>query len=259
MQNTARIPVRPLSYEDKDIALTRELVLDYDKGFIYITDKDDPTVLHDITKLIADTYLSKINGDNTTVTINGEVYNLSQLLGSLNKSKISILNTADSASVPADVNYDHNSITVEGKVVSVYGFNEAPNNSIPRKVDGSLIWSVDGADELEPAPGAYDNVIDALPTNDKIVLYNKSGVYTKLTASLYPIYTIEMPKSLPRHAHFEWKLDCEVNSEIKFPSNIIWVTNEVTTILNGKSYIFNIETWDYGATWIISYIIFNTI
>lgn len=259
MNDTARIPVRPLDYEDRDIALTRELVIDYKTGFIYITDKDDPTELIDITKLIADSYLSKINGDNTTVTINGEVYNLSELLSSLNKSKISILNTADTIGIPADVNYDHNSITVEGKVVSLYGFNDAPNNSIPRKVDGTVVWSVENADELEPAPGAYNNVIDIDPTNDKIVLYNKPCVYTNLTASLYPVYDIEMPISLPRHARFEWKLDCKTDSEIKFPSNIVWITDEVTSIFNGKSYIFNIETWDYGATWIISTTIFNTI
>lgn len=265
MNNKARIPVRPLSYADRDIALTRELVIDYGengdigKGHIYITDKDDPSILIDITKMIADSYLQNINGDNTTVTINNEVYNLSELLGALNKSKITILNTADSVGVPADINYDHKSITVEDKVVSIYGFNTAPNNSILKKVDGTVVWSTEEGEDLEPHPGDYDNVITIIPTNDKIVLYAKTAVYTELTATLYPVYTIEMPTSLPRYFRFAWKLDSKVDSEIKFPSNIVWITDEVTSIIEDKTYIFNIETWDYGHTWIISATVFDKI
>lgn len=259
----ARIPVRPLSYNDRDIALTRELIIDYGdsdagkKGHIYITDKDDPNVLIDITKLIADSYLSNINGDNTQITINGEVYNLSQLLSELKRNEVVIVNSADSVGVPANVNYDHSSISISNNLVSVYGFGVAAEGSTPKKVNGELVWTLpDGSGELEPEPGARDNVIPALPTNDKIVLYAKPGVYTDLTTSLYPIYTVEMPTSQPRYAHFAWRLDAKVNSEIRFPSNIIWIDPEVTTITSGKSYIFTIQTWDYGVTWIVSVITF---
>lgn len=253
----ARIPVRPLPYSDRDIAMTREIIIDYDKGNIYITDKDDPTILIDITKLIADSYLSNINGDNTSVTINGEVYNLSELLSELKKNKIEILNSADAISVPADVNYDHRSVTVDGVLVSIYGFMKAPNLSTPRKVDGQLVWDSPKGDDLEPTPGASDNVITVIPTNDHIVLYAKPGVYTHLTAALEPLYHIEMPTSQPRYAHFAWRLDSEVISTIKFPANIEWVTTEVASIIAKRSYIFNIETWDYGVTWIISHIEFD--
>lgn len=258
----ARIPVRPLSYEDRDIALTRELIIDYGdsgtgKGNIYITDKDDPTILIDITKLIAESYLSNINGDNTTVTINGELYNLSELLSLLKRNNISIVNSADSVAVPADTNYDHMSISIENKMVGLHGFISAGNYSTPKKINGELIWLVDNPDELEPPPGSSNNVITVIPTNDKIVLYAKQGVYCNLTEALEPLYKIEMPLSVPRYAKFAWRLDSDVISEIKFPSNIIWITQEVGPIAKGISYIFNIETWDYGNTWIVSHIQFN--
>lgn len=36
----SRVPVRALSYENKDMAVPKELVIDYDAGIIYVTDKD---------------------------------------------------------------------------------------------------------------------------------------------------------------------------------------------------------------------------
>ena len=44
----ARIPVIALSYEDKDIAKKKELLVDYKKGGIYVVDAEDRTIIHDI-------------------------------------------------------------------------------------------------------------------------------------------------------------------------------------------------------------------
>lgn len=258
--NRARIPVRPLPYSDRDLAMTRELVIDYDKGNIYITDKDDPTMLIDITKLIADSYLSNINGDKTNVTINGEVYNLADILTELKQNKITILNSADTQAVPASVNYDHNSVSIKDNMVSLYGFTDAPNFSTPMKKDNVLVWLTpeDSGDPSEPTPGANINVIDISPTNDYIILYNKPFQYTKITTSPRSNFLIKLPLSMPKFSRLRWKIDTDVQLSLSFPSNIIWIDDDIMAtpvqklIAAGHSYLIDLETWDFGTTWMVT-------
>lgn len=258
--NRARIPVRPLPYSDRDLAMTRELVIDYDKGNIYITDKDDPTLLIDITKLIADSYLSNINGDNTNVTINGEIYNLAELLAELKRNKITILNSADSMAAPASVNYDHASISIQNNVVSMFGFEEASNFSTPMKLDNQLVWKnpEDMGDPSEPTPGANINVIDIMPTNDYIILYNKPYQYTRIITSPRSNFLIKLPLSMPKFSRLRWRIDTDIQLSLSFPSNIIWIDDDIMAtpvqklITAGHSYLIDMETWDFGATWVVT-------
>lgn len=254
-----RIPVRPLPYNDRDLAMTREIIIDYDKGNIYITDKDDPTILIDITKLIADSYLSNINGDNTTVTINGEVYNLSSLLAELKKEKIKILNTADSSSVPAGLNYDQDSLSLHNNIISIYGFEDAEDMATPMKKDGQLIWKVERKgptdNPMEPQPGDKENTILILPTNDSIILYNKPQMRTYISEVLYDPYIVKLPFSMPVYSMMRWKFDTmKYDVNLSFPENIVWLDPKLTVIPNHTTYILTFDTWDSGRTWLVRYI-----
>ena len=74
-----RIPIRPLQYAKKDLALTDELIIDYGKTgneswHIYLTDSNDSSVLIDLTQLMIDQMLpkAKINADEFDISIDGE-------------------------------------------------------------------------------------------------------------------------------------------------------------------------------------------
>ena len=68
-----RLPLRPLSLSDKDLAQTKELLIDNlgdDPSYhIYITDSKDRTRLIDLTNLYSEN--PNISGDNLTITIDG--------------------------------------------------------------------------------------------------------------------------------------------------------------------------------------------
>ena len=251
-----RIPVRPLPYDDRDIAMTRELVIDYDKGNLYITDKEDPSILIDITKLIAESYLSNINGDNTEITINGEVYNLAELLTLLKKERIRVLNSADHIAVPIDVSIDQLSLSVKDHTLQLYGFDKAGDYARPMKKDGFLYWEElkDNGDIREPQPGDRENTILILPTNDKIVLYNKPQMRSYVSENLYPEYTIEMPFSRPVYSQMKLKFDAfKEDIFIRWPTNLVWVDPEVNVIPCHITYIFSFDTWDSGRTWNVNH------
>ena len=72
-----RIPIRPLALKDKDLASTKELLIDNlgdnPTYHIFITDDKDRTKLIDITNLIIKEILfPTVNADNMQVTIEGE-------------------------------------------------------------------------------------------------------------------------------------------------------------------------------------------
>ena len=71
--NMGRLPLRPLSLSDKDLAQTKELLIDNlgdDPSYhIYITDSKDRTRLIDLTNLYSEN--PNISGDNLTITIDG--------------------------------------------------------------------------------------------------------------------------------------------------------------------------------------------
>lgn len=62
LDNTARVPVRPLTYENKDLANPKEIVVDYTTGEIYICDKNKNlvNVTADVAK-VTEQVIEKIN------------------------------------------------------------------------------------------------------------------------------------------------------------------------------------------------------
>ena len=82
-----RLPTRPLSYENKDLAYNRELIADYTTGNLYL--KDDTGNIIDLSQKISQTIIESgqiaqylnvtytgFDGEETTVTINAAVIDL---------------------------------------------------------------------------------------------------------------------------------------------------------------------------------------
>lgn len=100
MRFNARIPVIPLPYKDRRLAVEKELVIDYGHDdvypTIYIVDEKDRTKLWDITQGIRDS-VSTMPGDNLTIEIDGvgtfelgDLLNLLYTIGLTHKEDFSI-------------------------------------------------------------------------------------------------------------------------------------------------------------------------
>lgn len=269
----ARIPVIALSYSDKDIAKEKELLIDYKQGGIYVVDAEDRTIIHDLSKLIAENYLSNISGDNTYITIEGiGLINLGDILKILYDSKIELVNIIDdSVSLPAGVSFDNKSITVANNKVEVYGFHNAKPLATPRvSEDGSRIEWIGGVEEVrpggdigivdqppggfEPPLGAKQNVLYIYPKDGTIILYNKPQQYTAINIDEYDSYDIRFPLTMMQYAKFYWRLDASLAFNMAWPKNITWLNPRPNSTAADNIYIFECQTWDYGNTWIISYI-----
>ena len=83
--NMSRIPIRPLSLSNKDLASTKELIIDNlgDKPsyHLYITDSEDRTKLIDITSLMIE---SRINLDGRYDNQRGLIFNLGSNITNFN-------------------------------------------------------------------------------------------------------------------------------------------------------------------------------
>lgn len=86
-QATTRLPFRPLSYENVDLAYNRELIADYTNGNLYL--KDDQGQIIDLSEKISQIIIESgdiskylnvtyngFDGEETTVTINAAVIDL---------------------------------------------------------------------------------------------------------------------------------------------------------------------------------------
>lgn len=274
----ARIPVIALDYEDRDIAKEKELLIDYKKGGIYVVDAEDRTIIHDITKLIAENYLNQIDGSNTYVNIEGiGIVDLSSIIKLLYDSRINLnISIDDAVAIPKDAVLDNASISIFGNKVEVFGFHNAKPLSTPQmSADGTRIEWVGGVDDdnarpgddteildeppggFEPPKGAKQNVLYIYPTadNSAIVLYNKPQQYTPIKEdTAAESYVIKLPLSKDQYAKFHWRLDSEAEHAIAWPTNITWLNPKPETAEANGVYIFECQTWDYGNTWIISYI-----
>lgn len=270
----ARIPVIPLDYNQRDIAKNKELLLDYAGGGLYVVDAEDRTIIHDLTKMIADNYLNQINGDNTYVTIEGlGLVNLAYILKVLHDSRVELLNTSadDAMAIPTGTAYDSKSIIVANNKVEVYGFHNAKPLSTPRvSEDGSRIEWVGGVEEIrpggdidkvdeppggfEPPLGAKQNVLYIYPNQGVIILYNKPQQFTPIKSADDPSYEIRFPLTIMQYSKFFWRLDADEAFEMQWPGNLIWLNKKPERTRSENVWIFECTTWDYGNTWMIKYI-----
>ena len=105
MPRYTRIPVIPESYDNRQRAVCKELLVNYDTGDIYIVSKDDPSVLIDVTNKIKES-IKNIEGANIEVTIEGiGTINLQELMKQMNetaKSSLKAIPTGDSIKYVTD-------------------------------------------------------------------------------------------------------------------------------------------------------------
>lgn len=254
-----RIPIIPLDYTEKELALKKELILDYDNYRIYVVDSEDRNIIHDLTQVLIDEYLTNIDGDNVWVTIEGieGKVNLSQILSDLYKSKIEVVNTLPAELMtPTNIRFDHKSVTVEDNTISIYGFKHAKPLSTPRKgLDGTIEW-IAGEDDTS-MDNKKSNVIYIYPNKDQITLFQKSQQYTILSQYVKEdILNIHLPKTNEEFYQVKWRVDSAIDAELVFSEDlsISWYggdDNAVNKVEAYATYLFTFDTWDFGETWTV--------
>jgi hypothetical protein len=82
----ARVPVRPLSYDNKDSATPKELIIDYTKGKVYVCDENgiiiDISVNSDTLQAVVDYFTDNptLITENITIELNGQDVPLSDAI-----------------------------------------------------------------------------------------------------------------------------------------------------------------------------------
>lgn len=262
-----RIPIIPLDYTERELALKKELILDYDNYRIYVVDSEDRNIIHDLTQVLIDEYLTNIDGDNVWVTIEGieGKVNLSQILSELYESKIEIVNTLPSeVMTPTNIRFDHQSVTVEDNTISLYGFKDAKPLSTPRKgLSGTIEW-IAGEDDTS-LDNKKSNVIYIYPNNNQINLYQKNNQYTILPQYIDGTnLTVNLPKTNEEYFQIQWKVDSGISATFNFmaSSDMSWYGGDMNALTNTETYttyVITFDTWDYGETWTASYESFHNL
>ena len=213
---SSRIPVRPLSYESKALALPKELLMDYKNAKIYICDVNGKIV--DITakmisqtnQIISDTLKSTESeeiikniditlDDGTIVTIEGgiislfnQLANTNNSLNSLKDSIIEYINSEVGGSIPTAATTIPLPDTEKGSIGSnnsVYALSDHTHPKGPSTVADSaksVEWdNIENKPDLSGADHDHDNVYYKKTGGDisgEVGLLNQKGLYGYATS-----------------------------------------------------------------------------
>ena len=281
MPRYTRIPVIPESYDNKQRAVCKELLVNYDTGDIYIVSKDDPSVLIDVTNKIKES-IKNIEGANIEVTIEGiGTINLQELMKQMNetaKSSLKAIPTGDSIKYVTDkAVLDNKSLEINHKAnkIQIKGFKEADDNTMLVKRDGIAKWvpviTTDntGSSDEPTTPGITGgnstpiNPDDGLsskchildPSDHKLYLLSSKRQKTIMPTSYFKVI---LPTPMDERTDIEWLLitDEKNTPDVSFPTNLFW--EELFDQLSPSTmHAFKFSTWDGGRTWAASFRKYN--
>ena len=283
MPRYTRIPVIPESYDNKQRAVCKELLVNYDTGDIYIVSKDDPTVLIDVTSKIKES-IKNIEGANIEITIDGiGTINLEELMKDMNetvKSSLKAIPTGESIKYITDkAVLDTKSLEINKKnnTIQIKGFKEAEENTMLVKRNGVATWlpvitsDITGGSSEEPTtPGVSGggstttNPVDGLsakcyildPSDHKLYLLSSKRQKTIMPTSYFKVI---LPTPIDERTDIEWLLVTDENNtpEVTFPNNLFW--DELFDSLSPSTmHEFKFSTWDGGITWAASFRKYNS-
>jgi hypothetical protein len=151
-QNSGRIPIIPLPYEMKALAVENEFIYDNKTGSIYFAKKDGS--LFDITSKLAE-LIQNANASNTEIEIEGieGTIKLSRILQILWENKVTFTSKENvSAYIPVGKQFDFKSTELKNNFIQLYGFDQADEECIPVKINGRIYWrkATSASTELSP-------------------------------------------------------------------------------------------------------------
>lgn len=262
MRDITRTPIIPLDFQQQARAVTREVIIDYDKGEIYAVDPIDNKKLINLTNRIKQevfNYLEKLQGNqitditNTYVTIEdvGRV-NIADFLKFLSEYggvDAFPVNNGEPLALRG-LRYDNASIVTYSDRVAVAGFDEAGNNYVPVKKNGTIQWTP--ISNLPTPDGYTPNKYDINDITIKKGVINLTENPIQMTTDINCLAELRFPADLDtRYCIIKWITSVEKinHAGIIFPNNIIWRYSNEPNYTKGVIYIYEFETFDGGKTW----------
>lgn len=258
-----RIPIIPLPYEYKNMAVKRELIIDEKEGKLYLVSSEDESKLIDITQSVAD-HIKELEGEIVYVTIEGVgTVNIEEFLNIINKkieSSVQLQDITEVKYVAQTKNIDERSLQKHFNKIQITGFATAPNRTIPMKKDNKIEWvniyGLDGDNDVDSSiDSCYGNVYEIIPQNR--VLYPIISKRQK-TTNLIEDCKVILPTPLSDYCSIEWYFVIGgVVPKLAFSENILF--KNLDEIKPNNKYVFSFKTFDGGDTWLGSVDCFNTL
>lgn len=137
--HSTRIPVQPLPYENRSLAVERELIVNYDDGSMYIT-ADNGKIIDITSKLVE--LIQNANASNSDITIDGiGTIKLARLLQILWENRMQFSSKDSIATcIPKGSKVDFKSIEIKDNIIQMADYDDAGENTIPVKVNGKIRW-----------------------------------------------------------------------------------------------------------------------
>lgn len=264
MRLNDRVPVIPLSYEMRELAVERELIANPDTGEIYVvgtTKAPDGTpegeitgggnIIYNITDAIVDILLNQgLESGRLVIEIEGlGLVNLSDFLNILYKKQIELKIRGVGMAIPKNIVYDNLSLVVKNNVVQIKGFDTAEGGTTLQKDDrGNITWThyVTGSDSGSNGT-SHGDVFTLLPDelNNLKLISSKPQQTNKFVTPK----TVVMPIPTTDYCKIVWKVATGTNPIVHFPLNITWEFDNGDKLISNSIHIFEFETWNAGITW----------
>ena len=261
MRAVTRTPIIPLTYDQQARAVEREILIDYDRGEIWVVSPTDKSKLINITakiKQAVTNYIDSYAGSQITdithtyVIIKGVGrINTAEFLEFLAKNTIHGFPANDKGPMALTrLVYDNESILALKNKVVVAGFPDAGENYVPTKKNGTIVWvPISNLPTPEGyTPNKYD-VSNIEPINN-ILQLTENPIQKSL--DLEGIISLRLPTpSDVNYCHIKLILSLAnaENTAILFDSRIVWRYSTDSDLNKGITYIYEFETYDSGVTW----------
>lgn len=234
-----RAVCRPLSYQHREYCVTKELMVDYTNGKLYVVSADDRSVIFDVTQEILNLVATDVPGDTINVTINGETVNLRDLLNDIKNNGLQVCNAKTKAAVPS-MYYDNQSLVLKDGFVQVSNYDKGKEYQVPYKKGNTLEWD-------------YTNNIVNLETptikDSKITL--ESGKYYYSTNIKNPISIELKHTNKTKYSKILWTVKFgDLAPALTFLGGVKWEFDTSKITIADTIIEFMFETYDGGYTWI---------
>ncbi len=261
MRDITRTPIIPLDLEHQARAVNREILIDYDRGEIWVVSPTDKNKLINLTSKIKQAvtdYIDSYQGSqitditNTYVTIDGiGRINVAEFLKFISEHSIHGFPANNSKPMALTrLAYDNESILALRNKVVVAGFPEAGEDYIPVKKNGTIQWTpISNLPTPEGyTPNKYD-ISETLPI-DGVITLTENPIQKSL--NLEGVISLKLPTPTEtNYCYLKWIVSTEdkLNTAIIFDKRIIWRYLTDADMARGTAYIYEFETYDSGNTW----------
>ena len=259
-----RIPIIPIPKELDHLRINGEIIVDETNKKIFLTDRTDRSIMHDLSDWI-------INDINNGTNEDGDIITIDEVINIINERTLEAVDITDFNFQSENGDIDNISIKKYRNKIEIAGFYEAQDNTIPVKINNKIVWvnikniSQNGSigsgsendhvgdlnkpqDDDSSIDRAYGNVYQIEPNNDILYLIISRRQQSRL---LTGNKLVVLPKSIYEYINIEWVFftgNSPLNLE--YQNNIFFDTSEYNRFKKNTRYKIEFTSHDKGISWI---------